>query len=652
MSLPHQLNQASPERISKDEYKTLISLGRGQPLPNAERVPIHNLVTDVALKKPNNIAVCSGSKTITYSELDKLANQIAQKLKHNGIGRGNRIGILIGPSLEMIAAVLGVLKCGAAYVPLDISQPDTRIKGILSNASVSGIIVDDLCIEKVKNLGFITHNIGSLIEQNLENHFLQAPTVYVDSTDPAYLIYTSGSTGEPKGVLIGHKQLFDSTLARQIVYPGSAVFLLTSPLACDSSVAGLWGTLTTGGKLVLPSFEEVRDPLMLIELIEKNAITHLLCVPSLYEALLEIAKREAKSRISSLNTVIVAGEKLHQSLVNQHFDFHGNSVVLFNEYGPTETTVWATYCKFETPSPVSIGIPVPGIQLYVLDENLQLIPQGKKGELFISGPQVAEGYFSRPEATEKVFIPDPFTNKANVYMYRTGDIVRWNNKGLLEFIGRRDHQIKIRGYRVELGAIENVLRKLDSIRDAAVVFNNENASLTAFIVARSPTPLKTLRKQLACELPPHMIPSKFFILKEFPKTISGKIDRAKLSLQTSETFVDKEAEETICPANSNKDQNIERVSAAWSEILNMPSVPKDVNFFDLGGHSLMIFRLQDALSRHTGKRPPIVSLFRHTTVSAQANMIFDSGLSIDDNSATAYTSNSIEECPFRSKNEK
>lgn len=615
------LEQTTQPVTSVDE---LISLGCGSPLPAAKQIAVHEMVAEFAQTKPSDVAIVGAADIITYGKLHAWALQIASRLSLHGIGREKRVAILVEPSAAMVAAVLGILQCGAAYVPLDQNQPDQRIAEILADADVSGILSDNTCVGRLKDFNIPSYTIGVPPAEDYNDSLLSQASSSLNSSpeDPAYLIYTSGSTGEPKGVLIEHGQLSNSTLARRTVYPGSPIFLLVSPLAFDSSIAGLWGTLTAGGKLIVASHNDIRDPERLIQLIEKHKITQLLCIPSLYEALLDAAVRTDVVRINSLNTVIVAGEVLHSSLVQKHFDLHRKSVVLVNEYGPTETTVWATYHRFNAPGPITIGGPIPGIQLYILDDDLQLTPRGEVGELFISGSQVAEGYFNRRDATERAFLADRFAKTADVKMYRTGDLVRWNSNGTLDFMGRRDHQIKIRGHRVELGAIEVALRENAGIRDAVVVANSANTFLTAFVLVDTSCTSDSLRAKLALVLPSIMVPSQIHFLDRFPLTITGKVDRAALSMKAEKmTFGSpiNQADQT----NISNDDMTACVTAAWNETLNLDSVPVDVNFFDLGGHSLMIFKLQNALEHHTGKRPTVVSLFRHTTVSAQVKLLYN-----------------------------
>lgn len=598
-------------------------------LPQAEAVPtatgtevgqpsVHHLVSRVAHRTPRRIAVRSGGGAISYRDLDAWAARIAAQLADAGIGRGDRVAILAEPGSAMVAGALGVLKAGAAYVPVDRALPSQRVAAILADARVSAAVVTAgqearaamaaggvpvLRAEDSERTADGEHD-----EDPAQSH----PGVAIDPEDPVYLIYTSGTTGEPKGVLVEHGQLSASNAARAKVYPGTPVFLLVSPLAFDSSVAGLWGTLTTGGTLVVAGPDEITDPARLLDLVERHEVTRLLCVPSLYSVLLDATERTGAAALRSLRTVITAGEPLPQTLLDRHFRLL-KGVELVNEYGPTEATVWASYHRFTEPAPVTIGHPVPGVSLYVLDEHGDPAPGGTEGELYIGGDQVARGYFGRPEATEAVFLPDPY--RPGGRCYRTGDLVCRRPDGTLDFHGRRDHQVKIRGHRVELGAVEEELRRLPGVLDTAVVPNAARTLLTGFIRTESGADPAALRQALAQRLPAAMVPARLLVVDAFPLTVNGKVDRAQLTARA-----DQVAEPTAA-ATAARDGATSQVAAAWAEVLNLLSVPLDVNFFDLGGHSLTMYELQAALERRTGVRPSVISLFRHTTVAAQAALI-------------------------------
>lgn len=611
--------------LDGDEFGDLMVLGRGRPLTGTEQWPVHDLVAQIARSRPADAAVHSGASTTSYGELDAWAGHIAAQLVAAGVGRADHVGVLVEPSTAMVAAALGVLRSGAAYVPVDLAQPDQRIAEILADARVGAVVASDTAKARLARSSPPVVVVGDAPAARGRDD--PSAAVPVAATDPAYLIYTSGSTGEPKGVLVEHGQLAASTMARRAVYPGAPVFLLVSPLAFDSSVAGLWGTLTCGGSLVVATSDEVRDPERLVELVDSRQVTHLLCVPSLYTVLLDAADRLGRARLGSLDTVIVAGDSLPEALVARHFASHSRPVALVNEYGPTETTVWASYRRFDVPGPVSIGGAVPGARLYVLDDSLRPVPRGVDGELYIGGAGVSRGYFGRPDATATAFLDDPFAGTPGARMYRTGDLVRWNDEGMLDFLGRRDHQVKIRGHRVELGAVEAVLRAAPGVRDAVAVANAARTQLVGFVVGAGDLVPELVREHAARHLAPTVVPSRIEVLDALPLTLTGKVDRARLRA-AAENRQDPPAPPAA--GRGEEGDTIAKVSAAWAEVLKRPDIPTEVNFFDLGGHSLTMFQLQDALECHTGTRPSVVALFRHTTVAAQSALIQGDGADADE----------------------
>ncbi|WP_406216178.1 non-ribosomal peptide synthetase [Streptomyces canus] len=610
--------------------------GRGAPLPpDARLTPVHDLVAGFARRTPARTAVRTGGDAITYRELDLWAGQIAARLTAAGVGRGDRVGVLVEASTSMVAAVLGTMRAGAAYVPVDLSHPDSRIADVLADARVGAAVVSEGARARLAGSGVPLVRVGEARQGDTPaeegDPGTRAAAVATEPSDPAYLIYTSGSTGRPKGVLVEHGQLAASTCARRLVYPGAPVFLLVSPLAFDSSVAGLWGTLTTGGRLIVATPDEVRDPERLVGLVERHRVTRLLCVPQLYGLILDAAERLGVERLRTLDTVTVAGEPLPRPLVDRHFALHPEPVALVNEYGPTEATVWASYRRYDAPGPVSIGAPTPGTWLHVLDDRLRPVPPGVEGELFVGGAGVARGYFGRPEATDRVFLDDPFVQTPGSRMYRTGDRVRRNEDGTLDFLGRRDEQLKIRGHRIEPGAVEEELRGLHGVRDAVVVADDARTRLVGFVLVEPGTGAGpdsiALRERLADRLPAVMVPTRIEVLERFPVTVNGKVDRAVLrarasTVPTARTTPSAGAEEESTAAAG---ELVSKVAAAWAEVLGTDSVPTEVNFFDLGGHSLTMFELQGALESHTGTRPSVVALFRHTTVAAQAALIEEGG---------------------------
>lgn len=593
----------------------------GGPPPEDAFVPAHEVVARLAADHPAAVAVRCGDIALTYGELISWSRQLSHRLAAAGVGAGDRVALLAEPSAAMIASVLGVLGAGAAYVPVDLAQPDARVATILHDAQVAAVVTTAHTRHRAPGSRLPVVTVSSVPVEEPDAAASGSFAAAVGPADPAYLIYTSGSTGEPKGVIVEHRNLAASTRARLMVYSGNPTFLLMSPLAFDSSVAGIWGTLQAGGCLVVASADELRDADRLVSLVSRHRVTRTLCVPTLYGLLLDAAERAGTAPLASLRQVIVAGEALPQPLVDRHFAVHSSAahssvVDLVNEYGPTETTVWATFHRFTGVEPVSIGGPVPGARLYVLDDELQPVPPGAEGELFIGGTGVTRGYFGRPEATAAVFLDDPFTAGPGARMYRTGDLVRRNADHRLDFIGRKDDQVKVRGHRVEPGAVESALRLLEGVQEAVVLPDAQGTGLIGFVASREGADPVALRRALAEQLPPAMVPGELRVLPELPRNLNGKLDRALLRTLATEPPA---ARPPAAPLSD--DPLTAQVAAAWSDVLGVATVPLDVNFFDFGGNSLAMFKLQDALERHCGLRPSVVSLFQETTVTAQATLI-------------------------------
>jgi amino acid adenylation domain-containing protein len=432
------------------------------------------------------VAVRTERAAVSYRALDEHANRLANRLRASGVGPGKLVGVLAERSPELIAAMLGVLETGAAYVPLDpeapagrLEQLTGRIDAVLAAPSLAGRVPP----------GPTVVLLDEALAEPAGHH-----DITIDPHAPAYVMYTSGSTGEPKGVVVERGNLAASTAARTAYYdePPRSFLLLSSPVV-DSSVAGIYWTLCAGGTLVLPPARAEQDVDSLARLIERSAVTHMLLVPSLHHTLLEHAN---PLRLASLRCVIVAGEACPPDVVRLHRE-RLPGVALHNEYGPTEATVWATAGELtrEPEGPVTIGRPVPGARVYLLDERLRPVPIGATGEICIGGAFVARGYLGRPEETARRFVDDPFAPGGRIY--RTGDRSRFLDDGRIEFLGRTDEQLKVRGFRVEPGEIERALQAYRGVREAAVVLRrpvdpDDIDALTDALLARPDTDAERL----------------------------------------------------------------------------------------------------------------------------------------------------------------
>jgi surfactin family lipopeptide synthetase A len=440
------------------------------------------------------------------------------------------------------------------------------------------------------------------------------PSIQVNPDSLAYIIYTSGSTGAPKGVTVTHSNLFYSNAARPLYYGDNVgSFLLLSSFAFDSSVAGIFWTLTGGGTLVLPAAGEERDIDRLAALIASHRVTHTLALPSLYSLLLDYAPSGA---LDSLRAVIVAGEACPPEMGAKHAA-RVSQAALFNEYGPTEASVWASVYRLpadSAQSTVPIGKATANTLLYVLDRRGRPVPVGVPGELVIGGPGVVPGYWNRPELTAERFAPN-LLGQGRVY--RTGDRVRWLPDGNLEFLGRADNQVKVRGFRIELDEIENTLRQHETVSGALVI--HKAGRLIAYLTAQpgtQPEPAlgEAIRAELARQLPDYMLPSALLWLDNFPRTPNGKIDRKNLP---DPGAIEGRVEEFAAPATETE----RKIQAIWSDLLDARQVGVRDDFFMLGGHSLLMIQLVSRLRQAFDFPVPLNAVMDARTISAQAQRI-------------------------------
>lgn len=565
-------------------------------------IQVGRLFERIADADPDREAVVCGEERLSYGRLRSGALAAVAALAEAGVAPGDRVAVVAPRSAAMITALLGAHLAGAVAVPLDVDHPDARLTQALADCGATVLLGTAGTVARGRALGLVALDVTALPEP--------AVTPALPSRgerDAAYMIFTSGSTGRPKGVVVEHGGLAASTAARRAVYPGEPVFLLLSPLAFDSSVAGIWGTLTAGGRLVVAGPDDVRDPGRLLGLIERHAVTDLLCVPSLHGVVLGEARRAGSAALRSLRRAVVAGEPLPEQVMDLHFELLPG-VELVNEYGPTEATVWSSYRRYRAPGAIDIGGPVPGYSLYVLDHTLRPVPPGVPGELYVGGPGVARGYLGRPADTAAVFLPDPFAGRPGARMYRTGDRVRLTGYGGLAFLGRADDQLKIRGHRIQPGEIETVLREAPGVREAAVVAHGQGR-LAAFVTGGADP--AGVRQEAVDRLPAVMVPGAVHVIERLPLTTNGKVDRKRLAEEADRRVP------VAAPGARVRPEHAE-VVAAWCEVLGVADVPVDVNFFDVGGHSLLMPLLQEALHRRTGVRVPILDLFRHSTVADMA----------------------------------
>jgi aspartate racemase len=588
--------------------------------------PVQELFEAQAQTRPDATAVRCGANRLTFRDLNQRADQLAGHLRTLGVGPDVAVAMCVERSLEMIVGILGILKAGGAYVPLDPSYPAERIEFMSADCGARVMLTTSEVAARMSSTAGGRHTVL------LDSADWQAPLLLQPKTQAAvsldtlaYIIYTSGSTGGPKGVQITHRNLAHSNHARLNYYKDPVQsFLLLSSYAFDSSVAGIFHALTSGGTLdVPPAGDSGWVPEQLASLIAERQVSHVLTFPSLYGDLLEHADA---AQLASLRCVIVAGEACPRQLVDAHYRVLPQAS-MFNEYGPTEATVWSSVYECEpgeTDPSVPIGRPIANTQLYVLDRSLQPVPFGVAGELYVGGDGVARGYINRPDLTELNFIPNPFTKEHGAKLYRTGDLVRHLASGNLEFLGRTDQQVKIRGVRIELGEIEAALTAYPDVREAAVIAQRNGSSdskLTAFVTAYAEhsTSGNELRAFLKNSLPGYMVPTAFHFLENFPRTPNGKVDRKKLIAHGG-------AGEGTRHEHTGPRNDIEkRLLVVWKSVLGTHSEDVNQDFFELGGHSLLAAKLLARIEKEFGRSLSLAFVFQSPTIEQMAESLLSAG---------------------------
>jgi amino acid adenylation domain-containing protein/non-ribosomal peptide synthase protein (TIGR01720 family) len=600
--------------LSDTEKKLLLNQENSISNNFTEFTRIHNIIEDIAKKHPNNSALTFEEHSITYKELNEKANHVAQELLKDSTTKNNIVGLCIDRSLDMIVGLLGILKAGYAYLPIDPEYPTQRIEFILKDAKVDNIVTK----RSLLNL-FDEFQVNPILMDtlNYSKDSLDSELPIVKETDLAYVIYTSGSTGHPKGVPITHKNIINSTGGRLDFYnENPSAFLLMSSISFDSSKAGIFWTLCTGGNLVITEKRIEQDLEQIANIIEQHKISHTLMLPSLYQVILENIET---SKLKSLTTVMVAGEACSKSLCKTHFEIMP-SVSLYNEYGPTEASVWCIAHKIEKEDlekeQIPIGKPVANAQIYLLDSNKNKVPFGTSGEIYIGGEGLSKGYLNRPDLTNTVFTENPFNQ--NQKLYKTGDLAKYRNDGAIEFLGRIDQQIKIRGYRVELDDIENTINKSALVEKSVVIVKQDEEKskrLIAYLKPNDSFDENQVKLQLKEELPDYMIPSSFVLIDEIPLLPNGKIDKKSLSLIE---VISKPKDGN--PIEKPKNDIEQKLLEIWKNILNINELSTNDNFFEIGGDSILSIQII-AKARKLGVSIAPNQLFEHQTISELAMFI-------------------------------
>lgn len=586
---------------------------------------LHTLFEKQVERNPEAPALTDGSRRLTCRELNRRANQIARVLRRQGVGTDQLVGVWMDRSWEMVAAILGILKAGAAYLPLDAAYPKERVAYMLSD-SQAPLVISERRLAGGADFGgtsvwFLKEEPGIVDPESEAN-----PDFPMTPENLAYVIYTSGSTGLPKGVMIEHRQvtrLFSATRA-WFNFDERDVWTLFHSHAFDFSVWEIWGALLYGGRLVVVPYEVSRSPQAFYELLVREKVTVLNQTPSAFRQLMAVDEAGASLNELALRYVIFGGEALDLSSLRGWLERHGErQPQLINMYGITETTVHVTYrpirqADIEAGAGSMIGQPIPDLELLVLDEQGRKVPVGTAGEMYVGGAGLARGYWRRPELTAERFVAHSFKGEAGARLYRTGDLARCREDGDLEYLGRMDQQVKIRGFRIELGEIESVLRRHPLIRDVLVMAREEAGEekrLVAYYVGRQPggPAVRELQQFTRQSLPDYMVPAAWVNLEAFPLTTNGKVDRRALPAPSSRrSFL---TTEFVAPRTETE----ETLAAIWRRALGIDEVGIEDNFFDLGGHSLHTAEVEAKIRQQMGREIHVTALFQYPTISALAS---------------------------------
>lgn len=588
------------------------------------KADIGKWVLDQCRETPERVALKTAHEELTYARLAQLVERVAGLMTESGISCGDCVAVDTARPHEAIVGFLAALRCGAHYVPISPALPADRLALIVAQTGCKAVVQSSkIGDERIQGI----HSV--VVDLTCNAAALSPSSCDPRPSDLAYVIYTSGSTGTPKGVAVTRENLRFSTWARHEYYQAPVeTFLLVSPLTFDSSVAGIYWTLTCGGTLCLADAQARQDIHALRRMIRDEKVSHLLCIPSLWNLLLD---DDHASELESLKTVVVAGEACTSSLASKHHSLCPTTQ-LHNEYGPTEGSVWCTVHRVlaqDKHASVPIGKAIPGATIHVLQEDGSPVHNGDEGEIYVSGPGVAAGYIAAPQLTAERFVDDPFSEGPS-RMYRTGDYARRLPDGSLIFLGRRDGQVKIRGHRIEVEEVENVIGGHPLVKEAVVVVRDDTStkrSLVGFVVpANGKVPAQDELRAFAAEsLPPYMVPHTIVARESIPRTLNGKIDRKLLSAERITEPATKRFD--AAPATFNQVYQTEtqsQVAALFRQLLDQPRVGLDETFFSLGGDSLQAMELTTGVKKRFGVEIEVSQLLAASTVRLLSKLV-DSG---------------------------
>ncbi|MDF5721896.1 MAG: amino acid adenylation domain-containing protein [Rhizonema sp. PD37] len=620
--------------LLKEDQETGVSSVAVQLAETAKKATLKQWFANTVSEYSDRIALVDGKQTLTYQQLNSRANQIAHFLQKQGIEPDKKVVICLERSTELILAMLGVVKAGGVYVPVDPAYPPERIEYTVTDCQAQLILT--------------TTSLSSLLPQSIPMVFIDGDALDLEPTSEplcdtsndeystrhdvtpnhgAYVIYTSGSTGKPKGVLVSQKnvtRLFRST-EHWFGFNQQDTWTFFHSFAFDFSVWEIWGALLYGGKLVIVPYGVSRDPHSFLQLIQEQKVTVLNQTPSAFTQLLLAENAAPATAPSTLRYIIFGGEALNLQSLRPWFDRHGEERTrLVNMYGITETTVHVTYRHIsrqdlENASGSVIGQPIPDLQIYLLDPNGNQVPTGVIGEIYVGGEGVACGYLNKPQQNQERFVSNPFDHDSLTKLYRTGDLGRFLSDGDLEYVGRMDHQVKIRGFRIEIGEIQVAISQFPGVRENIVVVHGDKSDeqqLIAYLVSESgkQSTIETLRNYLLQHLPDYMVPSRFIYLDKFHLTANGKIDRQALPVPE----INRDNLDVAFVPPINREEEI--LAQIWQKVLIVDRVGRFDNYFVLGGDSIRSIRVC-SLAEEAGLEIELEQIFSHPVLSELAASI-------------------------------
>lgn len=595
----------------------------------------------VAAAKSDAVAIVCGETRWTYGLLNAKANHLAGVLREIGVRTDSFVAVYLDRSPEMVAAILGILKAGGGYLPIDFGYPKARVLEMVEDARPVAILTTASLASGVSGeLAALSVSVVEMDNSAADSLRTDDPPPASTGEDLAYLMYTSGSTGKPKGVMVTHRnvlRLLEQTDA-WFHFGANDVWTMFHSIAFDFSVWEIWGPLLTGGRLVIVPFAVSRSPRDFYELLSMERVTVLNQTPSAFFMLIQVEQDSAVLPLS-LRVVIFGGEALQYRKLAPWFQRHGDTAPrLVNMYGITETTVHVTYRPItageaESVQESLIGTPIPDMQLHLLDEAKRPVQAGEVGELYVGGGGVARGYLNRPQLNAERFIADPFEGPAGARLYRTGDLARIRPDGEVVYLGRNDSQVKINGFRIELGEVEAALAQVPGVKQSCVVAHTDktgNQRLAAYFVATPGIELtaRTLGEFFVAKMPAHMRPSSYTALKELPLTVNGKLDVVALpapSIGSGATTADS--------ASQSLSETEEQVSRVFTDVLDLKGIGLDDNFFDSGGTSLLLISAHLRLQAHFERVIPVTVMFECPTVRSLAKRLLANGSSTSEKDA-------------------